>query len=445
MVWWRKRMIRPSEGYHRYRRRRIGKRIIYRWLLFFIGCLLLYYWQYLKTTEIISTVPWDSIIEGNRPKGPLRFLYYDNILTMCDWPLLGEGILSPDDFWFSGLDEQNKWKAIYGMTGISHARNNLACLLQEATVLQAVAVLPSVCLSPLHNQGKWIRSHWSKYLYMDRLKQAFPIVANVTLLESLLSSYFPEYQSVPFPLRVTHPANQKAEQVAVSHNQSWTPVIATFSEHTPTEILQQSQATILIRHFHTNQEYAVCTNLSNANKDERVNHVWNFFWSSAETDPQPAIEWIRSTNGSDSFFCLHLRRGDKLNEARYPCLNFYTSGEHILSVLHDASVPCGTTIYILSNENRTSLLSLFSHWNHSCYSLIYQHDVPYLQLPKFQEDNYLLYETERRICQQAIGYIETHRTAHAYDHLLWNLRLTPYEEECAENDSSPSCQVTCGE
>ncbi|GJQ15314.1 hypothetical protein GpartN1_g7105.t1 [Galdieria partita] len=411
----------------------------------------------------------DSVVLGTIPKGPIRFLYYDNILTQCDCPYLPQGVIDPTNYaaLLSSKDNNHSlsnrpWEAIYAMPGISHARTNLACLLQEATLLGAIAVLPAVCLSPIHNHNRLIRTHWSSYLYMEKLEQGFPIVWNVSLLEAKLQDAFQEYaDGLLFPLRrncmlssfnptmtQSYPRKEPRVEEFLSSKLPKYPLMAIFSEKTPTFVLQQSKANILIRQFHTNQEYMVCSPSWNHPK---IQNVWSYFWSSAETDPLPAVQYIRSLyDTSDSFFCLHLRRGDKLKESRYPCLDVLTRGPHIYSVLQNASVPCGMKIYVLSNENETQLDQLLFNWNrtdrYSCdYHWIYRHHIPYLQPSKYIQDNYLLYETEKRICSYAIGYVETHRTHSSYQYLQpWNLRLTPYEEECGKNNS-PHCQLNCTE
>ncbi|EME28418.1 hypothetical protein Gasu_41100 isoform 1 [Galdieria sulphuraria] len=299
----------------------------------------------------------DSVVKGTIPKGPIRFLYYDNILTQCDCPYLPQGVIDPTYYAaiLSSYGENNHsnrpWEAIYAMPGISHARTNLACLLEEASLLGAIAVLPAVCLSPIHNHDRLIRTHWSRYLYMERLEQGFPIVWNVSLLEKKLQDSFQVYASWPYPLRWNcvlsinytftmddgKNIRKSPEQIFASNHEKY-PSTAIFSEKTPTLLLQQSKANILIRQFHTNQEYMACSSFSSWNHP-KIQNVWSYFWSSAETDPLPAVQYIRSLyDASESFLCLHLRRGDKLKESRYPCLDVLTRGPHIYSVLQNASI-----------------------------------------------------------------------------------------------------------
>lgn len=409
----------------------------------------------------------DSVVLGTVPKGPIRFLYYDNALTKCDWPYLPQGVVDPEHYAAVLLsnwkgNSSQPWEAIYAMPGISHARTNLACLLQEATLLGAVAVLPAVCLSPIHNTNhRLIRTHWSRYLYMDRLQQGFPIVWNVSLLEKQLQDNFPQYARLSYPLRWScmyffNNSNDPSYTWKALHSfplspKEKCPRIAVFSYKTPTRYLQQSKANILIREFSTNQEYSVCSQSCFKNHP-KIDHVWSYFWSSAATDPLAAVKYIQSLESPTNafwFFCLHLRRGDKLKEPRYPCLDKLTRGPHIYSVLRNASVPCGMKIYVLSNENSTQLDQLLLGWNRndSCdYRWIYRQHIPYLQQSQYIQDNYLLYETEKRICQYAVGYVETHRTNSQFQHLEpWNLRLTPYEEECGEQEYSPQCNLNCSD
>jgi len=434
-------------------------------------CIWLVHYTRKQASPRYSQV-FDAIVLGESiPKSrPLRFLYYQNILTLCDCPYLPQGAIPMDDYaetLFSLLGKNNShnrnhrpWEAIYAMPGISHARTNLACLLQEATLLGAIAVLPPVCLSPIHNNDhRLIRTHWSRYLYIDKLQQGFPLVWNISLLEDKLL-WFPEYANISHPLRRN--ACDDENIFAVPFSKKYQQLVAFFSESTPTQVLQSSKAIVLVRQFlHTNQEYKICSSLLNDHQPwlgtrqrQRIENVWSYFWSSGETDPLPAVQYIQHSlfpsSNKQEFFCLHLRRGDKLNEPRYPCLDKYTRGPHIYSVLRNASVPCGMKIYVLTNEKDPQVLDSLlqrnnnnNNNNSNCeYRWIYRQHIPYLQQSKYIQDNYLLYETEKRICPYAVGYVETHRTNPNYRHLSpWNLRLTPYEEECS-NNQLPECQCS---
>jgi hypothetical protein len=246
------------------------------------------------------------------------------------------------------------------ITGSNHQLFNLFALLAEASILDRVAIVPDLTLAEFHNNGKPIITRYSKYLDLSNCRDIVSLIDPETFDELTIESY------------------------------------SYADEYTPTNLVQDNSSELLIRKF----DHGVF--VAPMESDMRVKDA--FYQLRSLSQPSEQIRNISQTIKGQlgSYNVIHVRRGDMLKQPwwKFPGVDKGTRPRAIhrrVSQWFDE----GCNVYIMSDEVKKDFFDPLSEW----YRIYTYHC--FQELVEIQkDDNFLLYEIEKTIAEQAIIRVE---------------------------------------
>lgn len=248
--------------------------------------------------------------------------------------------------------------------GIMHLKSALALLIKEAVILNRTPVAFTPPFLPLHNFGKEIEVGWDKYLDLKRIG----IVKDDV-------SYEIEASSAD---ALGHLDSLAVLEVRGRH-------LITSAENDTYDVIVKENPT------------GLSTESALAHKD---------FDFEVAFRPSDAVRLraddVRRQLGT--YHAMHVRRGDKLTEARYPNLARDTSPESIHATISRV-LPKGSTIYILTDERTPHYFDILK----ADYRIVQFGDFPELMelVSGDRPDNFFLYEIENLLFEGAATRIYT--------------------------------------
>jgi len=270
----------------------------------------------------------------------------------------------------SGVDrpvlDKNRYftLTVSAQAGIVHLKSALGLLIKEAVLLNRTPVVFTPRFLNLHNFGRDVAAGWDKYLDLTR----------VAIVKDGISWDIEALRSA---------AIGSLDELAVLEVRGRHLITAAENE---------------------TYDLIVKDNASGLGNDSVLDH--SDFDFEVTFRPSNAIrrqaEDIRARLGD--YHAMHVRRGDKLTEARYPNLDRDTRPEAIRATLARV-LPSGSTIYILTDERTPHFFDILK----ADYRVFQYFDFPELRrlVDGDHPDNFYLYEIEQLIFEAATTKIYT--------------------------------------
>jgi hypothetical protein len=269
-------------------------------------------------------------------------------------PYRGEP-LRPDKYFSVNVDVS---------VGIVHLKSALMLLIKEAISLKRVPVAFTPRFAAEHNFGRPVAESWERYVDLENV-----IVAT----------------------------NESTHRISVAGP-------STVARTEALSVLQVGGRHVVTEPENETYDLIVKDNPSGLGADNAFGH--DDFDFKVSLCPSSTVRGyaadVRARLGE--YCALHVRRGDKLREARYPNLARDTSPEHIHATLKRI-VPAGGHIYILTDERAPGYFDNLKQ----DYEVFRYCDFPALRalIESSEPDNYLLYEVEQLLFDGAVTRIHT--------------------------------------
>lgn len=251
--------------------------------------------------------------------------------------------------------------------GLGHQMCNLLCLFEEAKHLGRIAILPTLYISPNHNNGRFGRSRFEKYLDFSGL---LPEV-------EVLSSEAAEHMK--FVSRTTVDSARSTESLAGEEPQ------------------------LLIRGFPDWNWFSIESQLPVAlGEPDGTSRRWQKTFAYDRLRPSRRVSGIADEVKArlGKFAALHLRRGDR---ARDPEWDAATRPEAILERLR-RWIPPGTPLYVLTNERAPGF---FDEIRKEYPVATHAHFPKLRALIEEEHDNYMLFSVESELMRRAFFAVGT--------------------------------------
>lgn len=242
-------------------------------------------------------------------------------------------------------------------SGINHQISNLLSLLAEAALIGRTAVVTPFFLAGKHNEGKPLKVYFDKYLDLSEVEK----VVNIIRQDEFDEKY------------ATLPTEKVAYQI-------------------PLTTLQKNNTPVLIRTFAKNIFNAV----------RLRNTAVKTQYETLSTLIRPSASVLAMAHQVlpqlQDYYVVHVRRTDML---RLPWWKFpgLDKGTRPIAIRKRIAkwIPTSSTLYIMTDEYKKGFFdSLKKH-----YRILTFGDFEELVQLK-QEDNFMLYEVEKMMAQQAI-------------------------------------------
>ena len=240
--------------------------------------------------------------------------------------------------------------------GINHVQGSIRSLVQQAIMLGRVPLIPLPPLSPHHNFGKAITPVFSKYFNLDEIE--IQIKGSRFLYSSVES----------VPLNLSTFTVGRNDKISKEQNEKFDIII------------RSKIGDGLLWDYHPDMP--------------------NVIFKSSDF----VLDYYDSVKMDRKYYAMHVRRGDKLKEARYPNLDKDTKPERILETLRK-HVPLDSILYIMTNEKDKHYFDLIRRH----YTVVQYSDFKILRglIESPLPDNFLLYEIEKHIFARAEKQIYT--------------------------------------
>lgn len=248
--------------------------------------------------------------------------------------------------------------------GIVHLKSALMLLIKEALSLKRVPVAFTPRFSPTHNFGHQVPESWERYVDLENV-------------------------------------------VVTKNGSAYNVGMVASSVLARTESLSVLQ--VRSRHVVTERENAaydliVKDNPGGLGAENAFGHDEFDFNVSLRPSSTVLCHAADVRGRLGDYYAMHVRRGDKLREARYPNLARDTTPENIHATLKRVAPP-GARIYILTDERTPGYFDslkqdyeVFRYCNFPALRALVESDDP---------DNYLLYEVEQLLFDGALTRIHT--------------------------------------
>jgi hypothetical protein len=248
--------------------------------------------------------------------------------------------------------------------GISHLKSALTLLIKEAVLLNRTPVVFAPSFLPLHNFGRDVEAGWDKYLDLKRIGIAKG--GMLYEIEALRAEDIGRLDSLAvLEVRgrhlITPPENRRYDLIVKQNSTGL-----------------GAESALAHKDFDFDVELRPSVPVRNA------------------------ADAVRRQLGS--YHAMHVRRGDKLTEARYPNLARDTSPAGIHATVSRV-LPKGATIYILTDERTPHYFDVLK----AEYRVVQYFDFPELKqlVAGDDPDNFFLYEIENLIFDGADTRIYT--------------------------------------
>lgn len=213
--------------------------------------------------------------------------------------------------------------------GKSHKRWSLSCALAESLFLDRILVVPDVlCCHPFHCGGKEVCAPTTEFFALDG-----PHVA----LESQLEAVHLRPTLIGCNATTAYLASRLSQVAAVQYERMCTSY-----------------------YFLRCEGARRATGGVHLERTVEAHQPWDV---PAATLPaiNGIVAAIKSTalHANANAWCVHVRRGDKLDKRYWPCTSLDTSPSSIeQTLLHNVPIPRGSILYIATNERRQRYFDL---------------------------------------------------------------------------------------
>jgi hypothetical protein len=265
----------------------------------------------------------------------------------------------------TGVAETNRYFTVnVGCdAGINHMKSALVLLIKESLSLNRTPVVFRPRLLPSHNFGKEVNASWDKYIDLDRIA----IVQNGTThyVRALKRELIDDSDASVLEVKGQH-------LVTATENATYQLIVKNNSIGLGFEGV----------YGHDDFDFDVTLGPSRVVLD-CADHV---------------------TRHLGEYHAMHVRRGDKLTESRYPNLDRDTRPEAIYKTVSGV-LPRGSRIYILTDERTPNYFDVLGKE----YEIFQYFDFPELTqlVDGAHPDNFLLYEIEQLLFARAKTRIYT--------------------------------------
>lgn len=241
--------------------------------------------------------------------------------------------------------------------GINHQISNLICLLSEAKMTGRTAVVTPFFLAEHHNDGKALKVYFDKYLDLTELGKTVNFIRQ--------DDFEQKYSTLP------------TEKI---------------TEKIPLMEAQEKDTSVLIRTFEGNLFRAL--RVRNAAIKKHYELLNTLLRPSAGI-----LKIARQVLPTQDYYVVHVRRSDLLDSGwwKYPGVNL-DKGTQPDAIHQRISqwIEAGSTLYIMTDEYEKGFFDSLKKY----YQVLTFRDFEALIRLK-KEDNFMLYEVEKRIAKQA--------------------------------------------